>query len=295
MEKIDITESMIKNASLISDKTEHSKIYRINKSEGLKDSLQVLKIFDSFVLELFRKTNVTLEKRILTSNIQNIGINEPTAAGYFNGECIGYFSPFVDGITDAEYDCSLTLKERCDLSEYGKHYLKLEKIVKDSPNIVIPDLLTVDNIMIYKNEAGEKVIKLVDWDGIQVDDKMVFVQSTLIDEDVLDEKKYHNNNLYTKQFDIKSLIHYYFLMTFNINLNTVGMINPMTNKRITLDDVFNMIGLENYDIMNKVWKVFSNKENEYLGEDVLDLAQEYNMCLVQEVNPKEYIKRLFKK
>ena len=77
------------------------------------------------------------------------------------------------------------------------------------------------------------------------------------------------------------------------------MINPYTNQPITLDDVFELINLDDYDIMNKVWKLFQeNKENEYLEEDVFKIAQDYEMEVIdlpQLRGTNMYIKKLVRK
>ena len=87
----------------------------------------------------------------------------------------------------------------------------------------------------------------------------------------------------------------YFLLTFDINLNNIGKINPITNKPFTLEEVFEMIGIEDVDLYNKVNKIFNDEEeNEYIGENVEKLEKEYDLKVYASIGSVE-IKRLIKK
>ena len=110
-------------------------------------------------------------------------------------------------------------------------------------------------------------------------------------------KKYRNQEkqLFKKDLDIKSLIYLYFLTTFNIDLNKVGQINPFTRQPISLEEIFNCINLEDVDIMHKVWKIYQeNIPNEYLGEDVYKLAENYQIEIHGQSTPNTYLKKLKK-
>ena len=56
-----------------------------------------------------------------------------------------------------------------------------------------------------------------------------------------------------------------------------------------------MIGLDDYDVQNKVWKLLQdNKQNEFLGEDVFRIAENYDLLAIP-IAKNTYIKRLIKK
>lgn len=110
--------------------------------------------------------------------------------------------------------------------------------------------------------------------------------------------KYINSDMsFKKELDIKSLIHLYFLTTFHMDLTKVGQFYPGTNNRVTLDDFFNCIHLDDWDIMDKVYKVmYGNSSNEYLGDDVFRIADTYRMHAYPVPNmPDRCIKVLEKK
>ena len=177
---------------------------------------------------------------------------------------------------------------------YADEHMKLESIVKrgNDAGIVFPDLCTCDNIFI--DSSGN--MNFIDYDGLQVGNHITPILSTSLgrQEQYLCSK-YYKNGLFTPELDKKSLIILYFLTAFNINLGKVGMINPANNDEVTLDFVFESIGLDDYDIQDKVWKCLQSKyKNEFLGDDVYHIADYYDMIAVPIGNGK-YVKRLIKK
>ena len=87
----------------------------------------------------------------------------------------------------------------------------------------------------------------------------------------------------------------YFLTAFNVNLNKVGMVNPVTGTVVTLDDLFYAIGLDDSDLCHKVLKTFQrNQSNEFLGDTVYDIAEKYDMHVLSKRNDC-YLKVLTKK
>lgn len=259
---------------------------------------KILKIFDPVCLSLLKMTTANLEQKILASEKISLPKEfiKPEIAVYDGINFIGYTMKKAQGIDYNTMDENLTIEERKDLQQYANIYAKLEKIIKSTPDVVYPDICTCDNIYVHDNN-----IQLIDYDGFQVKDKSTMTISTTLGTlaQYLTSKKYHSGQLFTKELDKKSLIMLYFISTFNVDLNKVGMINPYTNQPITLDDVFKLINLDDYDIMNKVWKLFQeNKENEYLEEDVFRIAQDYEMEVIdlpQLRGTNMYIKKLVRK
>lgn len=261
----------------------------------LKDE-SILKLYNTKLLSILKKLGIDHEKKILdTKELTNVPeIMTPKKAVYDGNIFIGYTMSKALGQDYNTYDDNLSLKDRENLLHYIKRHLLLEDIVKRSnkENIVFPDLCTCDNIFIN----GDR-ISLIDYDGLQVKEHRVDTISTSLGEpsQYYKNRKYMTeDNLFTSELDKKSLIILFFLTTFNINLNKVG--TKTMGQTITLDDVFYFIGLEDYDIMNKVWKIFNNEvSNEFLGDDLYRLYDNYQLKVLNQVANNQYIKKLIKK
>ena len=215
-----------------------------------------------------------------------------------NHNIAGYITNFERGKNLNQCSVELSQTESEDLYRYAGIHGKLEAIIKDSPDIVVPDLCACDNIILNNNG---KTIKLIDFDGIQVKDQPTFCISTSLgnQSQYTNSKKYMNGNLFTKELDKKSLIILYFLDAFNVDLNKVGIKNPITNRSIRLDDLFKELNLDDVDIMHKVWKLFQNNQlNEFITEeDMMRIADKYKMTAYKHpILPKGmYIKTLSRK
>lgn len=267
----------------------NSAIYKIRSGE-------ILKTFTPDYLDFLDKNEANLEKRILSSKgITDVPeIITPTSAGYSRGNFIGFTTKNVEGYNLGQLVSVLPLEFRSDLSWYAALYDSIESPVKRATNIVFPDLCTIENIMV--TNGGN--IKLIDYDGLQVgQDKSIIISSMLGDQNQYNNHKYCIDDLYTKELDIKSLIMLYFLITFNVNLNFIGKKSIVTGKEITLDDIFDQIGLDDQDIMHKVWKSMqSTGKNEYLGNDVYRISEMYDMDVYRHPTmTNTYIKVLRKK
>jgi len=261
----------------------------------LKDG-RILKIFNEGYLSLLKQIEFDMEKKIKLSFQYEMDsrIKRPEEIIYKNGMFCGYVMGRAKGVTFNQYEEKLTINERSNLYKYATLHNNLEKVVKDLDGIVIPDLITCDNIFVDKNLG----IELIDVDGFQIGDTPSPVISTSLgDSDkITSSKKYFDQNtrLFTKQLDIKSLIHLYFLDTFNVDLNKIGYMSPFTGRPITFNDLFEVINLDDWDVMDRVWKVFQeNKQNEYLGDLVFDIAENYTMEVIPYPMQKNmYLKRL---
>lgn len=259
----------------------------------------VLKIYASEYLKLLSTGGISIENRTLNAKeITNVPeIIVPKMAVYNQDEhFMGTIMERANGIDFNEYDKNLSIDERKDLYKYAKCYLKLEDIVKraNGQGIVFPDLCTVDNI--YIDEKGN--FQLIDYDGIQINDNVVdVISSSLGNQMQYFNPKYMRGNLFTPNLDKKSLAILYFYDTFNVPLNSVGNYHPYLEKNITLDDIFEQINLENDDMKHKIWKLFiNNVDNEFLGNTVLDLAEQYELDITPiKGNNRVFLKRLRRK
>lgn len=290
MEKVQL--NSLKTVKLISNR-EASFVYLL--SDG-----SVLKIFSSITNLYYKEFGFDLEGKILNSkqidNVPEIVI--PNSAVYRGSEFIGYTTKYIDGINYGQWDARLSMDERCNLLMYANVYSKIEDIIKraNEKNIVFPDLLTVENIIFTKDNE----IKFIDYDGLQIDEyNGISISKALGEQKLHFIPKYERGRLhFTNNLDMKSLIFLYFITTFNISLFNIGKINRETLKPITVDDIFEMIGLDDDDIKHKVWLCFKDEcPNVFLGDDVFKIAENYNMtCYPYNYGGKtKYIKRLERK
>lgn len=288
MKKRILTRNLINNLTLYKT-TGNATIFKMKNGD-------ILKIFSPFYLTMAKIGGINLERKIEDSEKVKLSdeIKKPVMSFYDEKNTfIGYSCNPATGISYNEREDTLSLSQREDLYMYGDIFTKLEKIVKES-DAVFPDLCTCDNIFIDENNN----IQLIDYDGLQVgNQKVMQISTTLGDDRMYYNSKYMKNDLFTKNLDKKSLILLYFLSAFNTNLNMVGKKIPETGEIITLDMFFEFLGIEDYDFMNKVSKIFNDKvENEYLGESLYDIAESYNMIAIPAPMRKGYyVKRLTRK
>lgn len=288
MEKKYLREYNLNNATPIA-LTQSAAILKLNNGN-------ILKVFHPQFLGMMKLTHIDIEAKILDAKPikHSPEILVPTSALYDEKMgFIGYSMPEANGIDYNEHDDKLTIGDRKNLKKYAIEHAKLEAILKRNKNIVFPDFCTCDNIFTDGNN-----FQIIDYDGLQIDNHKSIVLSTSLgnEEQYFASKKYWSDEeLFTKELDKKSSIILYFLTTFNVDLNTVGMIPPNTDKPITLDDVFDIIKLDDSDLCHKVWKLFQdNESNEYLGDTVFRIADKYNMEAVKYFDNR-YLKVLTKK
>lgn len=251
------------------------------------------------VHSVLQRTGIDLEKKLLSTNASSIGeIVCPISLVYNEHFCKGYTMAEVKGNTLTKYEEELSLFEKSNLELYFSLYSKIEDIVKraNDSGIVLPDLCTIDNIMILPN----KEIKLIDFDGMQFgDDDKSFVFSdnlkhirSYINSTKFMKKEAH----FTKELDITSLTILLFLLVFNVDLNKVGAFEPFTKTKITLKDVFELIGINDPIFMKKVEENLSLKtKGSYLGSDLYRIMKNYQMIAIPSPIEGMCLKKLFRR
>lgn len=256
-----------------------------------KDKDSIIKLYEPTLLQIEKTIGLDTEKKILASHyISELPeLNTPTSAIYDKrtNRFIASRSPYIEGKNYNQiYTDSLT-----DITKPCNLHIRLENFLQraDKYNIVLPDYGSLNNLIIDKNNN----FHFIDYDGIQINEHRSLAVSSSISTPLIQTSKYYNNNFFTPELNILS--HYVILLLdiVNANLLTVGKKTP--NGVITLDDFFNTIGLDNYDIQNKIWKLFQqNKKNEYLGEDLINLQENYKTVILGKY--KNYpLKRLVRK
>lgn len=264
-------------------------VYLLKSGEYLKKyNLEIRQIQNS---------DHSLERKIMNArpfeNVPEI-ITPTTAVFNRQNQFVGYIVPPAEGTDLNSYQDNFTFSQRLDLYGYGKLFASISSAVEraNQKKVVFPDLCTCDNIFISNGK-----ISFIDFDGLQIGKHKSWVlSSTLGDRDQYENKKYRNNGLYTNELDKKSLVMLYFLLAFNIDLNRLGTVEPVTGDIITLYSVFDTLGLQDYDFMQKVYNTLSaDKPGEYITKDVMRIAEEYDMYCFGQVSKNCYLKKLLKK
>lgn len=252
---------------------------------------QLLKILDDELLKIISNTGYNLESRLneVESLTDFINFPWPTIMLENKGIVNSYVIPFIPGIDFTDY-----YENTFDLMHYASIHSQIEKNIKEGNDrgIVFPDLCTTENIRI----TNDNKVFFLDYDGLQIKQMPAVGFSSFLGtcQEVLQKKYYdYKTDLFTKELDIKSAIFLYFVDVFGINLAAVNRINPVTGKRITLDEIFDIINLDDVDIQQKVWKLFQPAiPNEFLGKDYYKLAEKYKLVLTCH---NDSIKKLVKK
>ncbi len=270
---------------------ETSQIYRLNDG-------RLLKLASPDFLDACRTLGTSYELKITNGLARKIPeIVSPITAVYHKDFCLGYTMEEIPGQNLTLYDKELSLSARADLDNYFALYSKIENIVKkaNETGIILPDLCTTENIYLLPN--GE--IRFIDYDGMQFgpDDKTI-VMSTVLGDIIkyIKSLKFHDGTChFNSELDKTSLTILLFLIVFNVDLTKVGKYDPYTKTKVTIKDVFNMLGINDEIFMNKVAANISlNKKGTYLADELYKIIQNYNMYAFP-YGEEVYIKKLIRK
>lgn len=251
------------------------------------DKRIVCKVFEPDFVVSMLDSDYDLEELVLEGSklVKSNDIVLPSSIVYSGKYFAGYLMPYFDGISI--YDC-----HKCYVNPYRlmETYHKLENIIKNCDNIVFPDLLTEGNILI----SDDLEIKLIDFDGIQVGDYSTpFFSRDMGDKFIYDGTKYKDNNLYTKQLDIKSLIYLYMKFLLGVDMGYLDKFEGMRQKEM-LNCFINDLGIDNDNLVSKIFALYDdNKENIYLGDTVDEIYENYRADMVLENG--RYVKKLLRK
>ena len=240
-----------------------------------EDKKQVCKVFEPEFLESMLENGYDLEDLVLngTELVESSDIIVPESIVYSYGSFSGYLMPYFD--------------DKCLRSYYDNHYLhpikiadiykKVEKVIKESDNIVFPDLLTDGNILINDNHD----IKLIDFDGLQVDYFTTPVFNRYMgDKRKYDNTKYKEGNYFTKQLDIKSLVYLYIEMLFDVKMEIMDYHDGLEQKRL-VEKFIKDFDIQIDDFVHCITALYDDKkENIYLGNVVDIIGNEFIPQLV---------------
>ena len=272
---------------------ETSYIYRLEDGRLFKKA-------KSMLLDVCKRNGIDYEAKILDTRARQVSeIVSPLSAVYTDGKISGFTMEEVTGPSMTTYDKNFTIDKVCDLWHYYELFSKLEEIVKkaNKVGIVMPDICTCENIIIQDN--GD--IKIIDYDGNQFgeNDKSICFSTTLkhIREYVQTPKFMPKPQHFSTELDKTSLTILMFLTIFNVDLNSIGMIDG-DGERVTLKYIFDYLNIQDEQFMNKVAANLSlTEKGEFLASDLYRIARDYIMLarpLPRSVAEGGYQKKLFK-
>ncbi len=280
------------------------KIYDGETSEifRLEDG-RLYKKVKPIIFSICSRSGINYEAKLHSTNAHSVKeILSPITVTYAGKFCTGFTMEEVHGLNFNEHDDSLTIAQRGDLEMYYDIYSKVESVVRraNCAGIVMPDLASCDNIIMLPDGG----IKFIDFDGMQFgkNDKSISFSTSLGNmRNYLMSPKYCTDFChFTKELDITSLTILMFLDIFNVDLNKVGMRNPLNGQPITVDFIFETLGLEDDVLKRKVRANLSLFERgSYITEDLKRVMKNYDMVVAdipKRYNaPSQYVKHLIRK
>lgn len=248
----------------------------------------VCKVFEPYYINDLLDDEYDLEDMVLNGSelVESDSIIVPDAIVYSNCKFAGYLMPYFEGKCVREYSKRNFLK----LDEIVDIYKKVEKIVKESDNIVFPDLLTDGNILINNNHD----IKFIDFDGFQIDYFTTPVFTIYLGKmEKYDGTKYKDGDYFTKQLDIKSLVYLYIWMLFGIDMDYIDRYDGLNQKKV-INMFIKDFDIQIDDLVHCITSLYDDKkENIYLGKVADVIAKEFNLKLVEENGIR--VKKLIRK
>lgn len=173
----------------------------------------------------------------------------------------------------------------------------MEKIYLSEKDIIKLDILSINGrtSIVYKD--GDYVIKLFDKAVLKnekkrgvIVQKLKFVNKNLNHfDELIYSSKYYKNGLFTKELNIYSQYILFFLDLLDINIGVLWYY--LKQNDISIEYLFHIIGLDNPDIQQKVWKLFCfNQSNEYLEKDMELILDTYKITIESNENKRLVIK-----
>lgn len=269
-----------------------------------RDGDYVIKIYKPGYLNMERFVGINTERKMLNSkNIELLPeIEVPISALYDVGtrEFIGTRSRYIDGVNYNKF-----IKDSAnnmDNDSIVKNHDVFEGILKraNDNSIVFPDFASCDNIIVTNGDRMNPSFKFIDYDGIQIGrEKTMAISSSIIsggdpNRELIFSKKYIDSSMiFTKELNIYSAYVLFFLDILNTDITKIGQESCFGI--ITFDGLFELMGLDDYDLQHKIWKLFQQDEkNEFLGDDKYTIIDKYNIDVIGKFNNID-VKRLVRK
>ena len=226
---------------------------------------QILKVFSKRLID---EGKDVLEKKL--SNPRKIeGVVGPNQIVCIHDDIAGYTMNYVNGKHILECEKALAPESRNDLTRIAERYLELERLVRNAgDDVVFPELRD----KVFVTDKGET--KIIGYDYIQIGD----MKSLSWPRAYGSLSKYlKGDGMYTKDVDVSTLIWFYLKMAFdldlvNFDLNTN---DPLQHAKELLESVKMPLVLT-----EKILLLYrADKNNEYLGDIVLEIADKYRLVV----------------
>lgn len=252
------------------------------------DKTTVCKIFDPDHIESRLDEDCDLEDLILNGSglVKSKDIIIPNSIVYNNCKFAGYLMPYFEGKCLREY----SKRNFLSLDDIGDIYKKVEGIVKESDNLVFPDLLTGGNILINDNHD----IKFIDFDGFQVDYfPSLFFSIYIGKREFYDGTKYKDGEYFTKQLDIKSLVYLYIWMLYGVDMDYIDRYTGSDQKKV-VNMFIKDFDIQIDDLVHCITTLYDdNLENFYLGNFVDSISKNFDLGVFDEKGIR--VKKLVRK
>lgn len=283
MEKVVYSRRELHNLEIYNTSGSSSVIYR--------DGNKIIKIyecgfyFDGLIDNIYNKIVFPKDSELIPEIVRPISLVYENESDFSirPGNIIGSITPFIEGET--YFNIVNRLKNKYDIlnpNVFISYYMEFERILKSGSDkkIVFKDFTNRRNIIIDPNDN----MKIIDYEGIQIGRYNVLEISRNLIDDVLGDGcdqiiyngKYYDNFLCTTELNVYNEYILYFLDLLDRNIGREYTRNKRMNRSI--DYMFDSIGLDDYDIQHKIWKLFQNEYyNEYLEDDLYRISELYNV------------------
>ena len=266
-------------------KGKKSEIYVISKKE-------LAKVFNPIVLATMGKDRLLAKKVEKAPRYTSIKeLNTPTAMITKFNRCIGYTMPWES--CNTLFDTLETTEKLCDIDYITELFLQVNRTVQglNQNGIIVPDLLTLSNIMI----SPDGQVKIIDYDGLQLGDCVSYDMSIALGNSLqYITPKYCNprTGLYTENLDLKSLALLYFRMTFGVDIEMIVRNNPGKDIHAIMDEIFRYLGIEGNDLKEKLAAIYDDSSKNYsIEEEVREIQSNYSLVPIQNYRYPRLAKR----
>lgn len=239
---------------------------------------KIVKVFSNAYIDNDDKRNGFYQKIIFNKLLEPTeikGVVTPSKVMVNHNVIIGFTMDNISGVDDISYENNLEPTVRNNLHRIAQKYQELENIIRDAgDNIVFPSLLDRQSMIIDEHER----INLINYDNIQVDDQIALSRAKSLSHKGLvspAEKYYKTPSIkregpyYTKELDKKSLIHYFLLLAFDLDISQMPY-------QAICNEALGGVDLDK-ELFDKIMSIYSSLSTDYIGSDLKRIADNYNL------------------
>lgn len=274
----------------------------------LKDGDTVIKLYKPGYLDMEKQIGIDTERKMLRAKEIKLlpEIEIPVSMLYDErNNFVGVRNRYIKGVSYNEFINNNKENTKENHETIINCHDKFEDFLKraSKSGVVLPDFASCDNIIVTNGGKEKFDIKMIDYDGIQLgNERTMAICSSLMsekqhpdmNEELIFTKKYLNSdNSFTSELNIYSQYVLFFLDLLHSDISMIGHNTPFGV--ITFDTLFSFMGLDDYDLQNKIWKLFQqNMKNEFLSDDKYTILEKYDIEAIGKKNGIE-ARRLVRK